>query len=216
MTRICTLFRPYSKRGFCFHLLMRTRVFNFSPILLTYQKAGKNDSLQLKVQRLDNLKRSIEVTGNRLLLPARSADFNWAFSIRNTYDWEFGNRILSDTAWQQLMFGSLGLFFLLIFFTSLVKPADQQSWVWQVFSCIAMVLLTTRFLLYWRYKSFPPYEGMDLPSQQQLQSFSNFGIIIFATVLLGLIFGYSFIKYAGTSLRIVVAKLFNRSFDSKS
>ena len=55
---------------------------------------------------------------------------------------------------------------------------------------------------------------MDLPSQQQLQSFSNFGIIIFATVLLGLIFGYSFIRYAGTSLRKVVAKLFNRSFDT--
>jgi len=202
------------KEGFLFSSFDADKSFRFSPVLLTYQKSGKNDSLQLKVQRLDNLKRSIEVTGNRLLLPARSADFSWAFSIRNTYEWEFGNRILSATGWQQLMFGSLGLFFLLIFFTSLVKPAGQQSWVWQVFSCIAMVLLTTRFLLYWRYKSFPPYDGMDLPSQQQLQSFSNFGIVLFATVLLGLIFGYSFIRYAYTSLKIVVAKLFNRSFDT--
>ena len=202
------------KEGFLFSSFGSNKGFNFSPLLLTYQKAGKNDSLQLKVQRLDNLKRSIGVTGNRLLLPAGSADFNWAFSIRNTYDWEFGNRILSDSGWQQWMFGSLGLFFLLIFFTSLVKPAGQQSWVWQVFSCIAMVLLTTRYLLYWRYKSFPPYEGMDLPSQQQLQSISNFGIIIFATLLLGLIFGYPVIKYAFTSFRMLVAKLFNRTFDT--
>jgi hypothetical protein len=44
-----------------------------------------------------------------------------------------------------------------------------------------------KIFLYWRYKSFPPYEGMDLPSWQQLTSFSNFGIIVFASVLLGLI-----------------------------
>ena len=137
----------------------------------------------------------VEVRNDKLLLPAKSADFNWIFSIHNTYDWEFGNRILSDTAWQLLLFGSLGLFFLLIFSSSLIKPADKQSWVWQLLSCITMVLLTTRFFLYWRYKSFPPYEGMDLPSQQQLQSFSNFGIILFATVLLALIFGYRFLKY---------------------
>jgi hypothetical protein len=201
------------KEGFLFSSFNAEKNINFSPVLLTYQKAGKNDSLQLKVQRLDNLKRSVEVKDDRLLLPAKSTDFNWIFSIRNTYNWELGNRILSDTGWQGLMFGSLGLFFLVIFFSSLVKPAGGQSWVWQVLSCVTIVLLTTRFLLYWRYKSFPPYEGMDLPSQQQLQSFSNFGIILFATVLLGLIFGYAFLKYIYNSLKVFVSRLFNKSFD---
>ncbi|MEP7376555.1 MAG: hypothetical protein ABI675_24370 [Chitinophagaceae bacterium] len=201
------------KEGFLFSSFSEDKSVNFSPVLLTYQKAGKNDSLQLTAQRLDNLKRSIEVKGARLLLPAKSTNFNWIFSIRNTYNWEFGNRILSDRGWQRLMFSSLGLFFLLIFFSSLVKPAGQQSWVWQVLSCVTIVLLTTRFLLYWRYKSFPPYEGMDLPSQQQLQSLSNFGIILFATIVLGLIFGYAFLKYIYQSLTVFATKLFNRSFD---
>ena len=102
---------------------------------------------------------------------------------------------LSANAWQGMLFGSLGLFFLLIFFSSLVRPVEEQSWVWQLVSCITMILLTTRFLLYWRYKSFPPYEGMDLPSQQQLLSFSNFGIILFACLLLALILGFPVIKY---------------------
>lgn len=200
------------KEGFLFSSFDKDKRSAFAPVLLTYQKAGKNDSLGLKAQRLDNLAKSIKLRGNKLLLPARSAEFNWAFSIRNTYNWEFGNQVLSDTGWQRLMFGSLGLFFLLVFFSSLVMPAGRQSWVWQLFSCVVMILLTTRFLLYWRYKSFPPYEGMDLPSQQQLQSFSNFGIIIFATVLLGLVLGYSFIKYAYKSLRTIVARLSNTAF----
>ena len=158
------------KEGFLFSPVNGDKGTDFSPVLLTCQKAGKNDSLQLKVQVLDNLKKSIEIKNDKLLLPAKSADFNWIFSIRNTYNWEFGSRILTGTAWQQLMFGSISLFFLLIFFSSLIKPVGQQSWVWQLLSCVTIVLLTTRFLLYWRYKSFPPYEGMDLPSQQQLQT----------------------------------------------
>ncbi len=202
------------KEGFLFSSFDGEKGTDFSPLLLTYQKAGKNDSLQLTARRLDDLKKNIEVKDDLLRLPAKSADFNWMFSIRNSYNWEFGNFTLYAAAWQGWIFGSLGLFFLLIFFSDLVKPAGQQNWVWQLLCCVTMVLLTTRFLLYWRYKSFPPYEGMDLPSQQQLLSVSNFGIIIFATLLLGLIFGYASLKHAYTSLQLIIPGFFHRYFNS--
>lgn len=194
MHRIPAVFRE----GFLFSSFSGDNTINFSSVLLSYQKEGKNDPLQLKARLLENRKKDIELKNDKLVLPSKFADFNWVFSIRNTFNWQFGDRILSASGWQGLIFGSLGLFFLLVFFTSLVNPANKQSWVWQLLSCVMMVLLTTRFFLYWRYKSFPPYEGMDLPSQQQLQSFSNFGIIIFATILLALIFGFNFLKYSST------------------
>src|SRR3990170_3778870 len=193
------------REGFLFSSFNGDKTINFSPVLLSYQKEGKNGSLQLKAQLPDDRTKSIELKNDRLLLPAMSANFNWAFSIRNTYDWDFGDRILPGKTWRGLLFGSLGLFFLLVFFTSLIRPAGKQSWVWQLLSCVTMILLTTRFFLYWRYKSFPPYEGMDLPSQHQLQSFSNFGIIIFATIVLALVFGFSCLKHGYTRIRMGIA-----------
>jgi hypothetical protein len=183
------------KEGFLFSPLSDDNATSFSPVLLTYQKTANNDSLKLNAQRLDNLQKRIPIRREKLILPSKSAGFSWVFSIRNTYDWNFDIGLFSDKAWQGMLFGSLGLFFLLIFLSSLVRPVESQSWVWQLVSCITMILLTTRFLLYWRYKSFPPYEGLDLPSQQQLLSFSNFGIILFATIILALILGFPVIKY---------------------
>jgi hypothetical protein len=206
ITKMPAVFRE----GFLFSFFDNDPGTDFSPLLLTYQKAAKNDSLKLKVQLLNDLHRNIEVKNERLLLPAKSADFNWIFSIRNTYNWEFGDRIFSASLWQTFLFGSLGLFLLLIFISSLVKPAADQSWIWQLLSCIAMVLLTTRFLLYWRYKSFPPYEGLDLPSVQQLNSFSNFGVILLATIVLAIIFGFSFLKFSYYAIRNNIAKLLKR------
>ena len=200
------------KEGFLFSSFKGDNTFNFSPVVLSYQKEGKNGPLQLKAQLLDNKTKNIELKNDKLILPSKSANFNWAFSVRNTYNWDFGNRILSDKGWQGLLFGSLSLFFVLVFFTSLIKPVNKQSWVWQLLSCVTMVLLTTRFFLYWRYKSFPPYEGMDLPSQQQLESFSNFGIIIFATIALALVFGFSFLKYGYSALRKTIARLLNKPY----
>ncbi len=200
------------REGFLFSSFSGDNTINFSPVLLSYQKEGKNNSLQLKAQMLDDRAKNTELKNGKLFLPSKSAGFNWVFSIRNTYNWDFGDHILSGKSWQALLFGSLGLFFVLVFFTSLIKPASKQSWVWQLLSCVAIVLLTTRFFLYWRYKSFPPYEGMDLPSQQQLQSFSNFGIIIFATILLALIFGFSFLKYAYSAVRKRIAKMLNKPY----
>jgi len=206
MTAVPSVF----KEGFLFSQVSNDHTADFSPLLLTYQKAAKNDSLKLKALMLDNLKNYVEVKDEKILLPALSSDFNWVFSIRNTYDWEFAGFILTDDVWQALLFGSLGLFFLLIFFSSVIKRDDNQSLAWQLLSCVVMVLITTRFLLYWRYKSFPPYEGMDLPSQQQLLSFSNFAVIVFATVALALIFGYPVLQYSYHAIRKRVARLLNR------
>jgi hypothetical protein len=92
------------------------------------------------------------------------------------------------------MFGSLLLFFAVVLITALVLPPASLSWVWQLFSSITLALLTTRYFLYWRYKTFPPYEGMDLPSQQQLNSIWNFAVILLATIVLALIFGLPLFK----------------------
>ena len=183
------------REGFLFSQPGNDVTTSFAPVLLSYQRAAKNDSLSLGAQSLGNLNKKIAIKNEILRLPARSADFTWLFSIDNTYNWHFNTGMLSDKAWQKILFGSLGFFFLLIFISSLIKPVEEQSWVWQLASCVILVLLTTRFFLYWRYKSFPPYEGMDLPSWQQLTSFSNFGIVVFASLLLGLILGFPVIRY---------------------
>ncbi len=207
MLNMPTVFRE----GFMFSSYSEDKGNHFIPVLLSYRKAAENQPVQLKARQLYGGK-EIPLTQNTLFLPAQSGGANWIFTIRNTYDWEFGGFTLTAGQWQLLVFGGIAFFFLLIFFTSLVKPAEKLSWVWQLLSCIVIVLLTTRFFLYWRYKSFPPYEGMDLPSQQQLNSFSNFGIILLATFLLGIIFGYSFLKYAYVSVRKKAGRLLKKPY----
>jgi hypothetical protein len=179
--------------GFLFPALVKDNVTGFSPVLLSYRKAAENRPLELSVQRLNNSS-LIDTRNDRLILPARSSGFSWLFSIRNTFNWEFGNRIMEAGTWQWILFGSLFFFFAIVLIVSLLTPAEKLSWAWQLLSCITIVLLTTRLFLYWRYKSFPPYEGMDLPSQQQLNSFWNFGIIVFACILLAFIFGFSLVR----------------------
>ncbi len=178
------------REGFLFPAFNQGVKNNFSPVLLDYQKNSSNAPIQLKATYLSTSK-NVEIKDNKILLPAASGGFNWSFSIRNTFDWDFGSRSMTAGNWQWMMFGSLAFFVVLVFFTAFTR---RQGWVWQLLSCITIVLLTTRFFLYWRYKSFPPFEGMDLPSQQQLQSFSNFGIIVFATILLALFFGFGIIR----------------------
>lgn len=199
--------------GFLFSSFNGDSTTDFSPVLLSYYKAAKNDSLKLKARWLNNTGKEISLKDNGFVLPAKSfSRFGWTFSVRNTYDWDFGNRILSAKTWQVILFGSLGFFCLLVFFTSIVKPVDKLSWIWQLLSCVTIVMLTTRFFLYWRYKSFPPYEAMDLPSQQQLQSLGNFAIIVFAAVGLAIIFGFSFLKYSYWFLKKIIATLLKKPY----
>ena len=181
--------------GFLFTSPDRNSSDYFPPVLLSYQKGAGNTSLQIKTSLLNKPKSELEWNENKLLLPAASGNFQWIFSLRNTYNWEFSNRVLTSDQWQLRIFGMLGFFFLMVFLTVLLKPAEQSSWVWQLLSCITIVFLSTRLFLYWRYKSFPPYEGMDLPSQQQLQSIWNFRIIIYTGIVLALFFGFDLLKH---------------------
>ena len=69
--------------------------------------------------------------------------------------------------------------FVVVLFAHIVYFVDYStgkipSWVWQLLSCVTLLLIVTRFFLYWRYKSFPPYEGMDLPSQAAAKQLLEF------------------------------------------
>lgn len=202
--------------GFLFSSFSDDSVADFSPLLLSYHKGAGNDSLNLKAKWLNSFK-EVELKNDQLLLPARSTkDYSWMFSIRNTFNWDFGNRVLRANTWQTILFGSLGLFFLLVFFSSIIRPAGKFSWIWQLLSCITLVMLTTRFFLYWRYKSFPPYEAMDLPSQQQLLSIGNFAIIVVAAVALAIIFGFDSIKSSYAFIRKNIARSLKKPYNESS
>lgn len=197
--------------GFLFASFPGDSTTGFSPVLLNYYKDRADAPLLLKAKMLNNSKREIAFTGNKFLLQSNSPGLSWEFSIQDTFQWNFAGWSLSQSSWEKYIFGSLLFFFALIFFASFLKPADKLSWVWQLLSCIIMVMLTTRFFLYWRYKSFPPYEGLDLPSLQQLNSFWNFGIIILATLLLGVLFGFSVFKYLYKQSGRMVSRLLDRA-----
>ncbi len=205
---------PVFGEGFLFAPFNGDSTIDFSPVLLNYQKSKANDPLQLQARFMNDASGPDALTpiNNQLVLPARSLNFAWIFSIQNSFDWNFGKRNLSAGEWQLLLFGTLVFFFIMIFASSWLKPGNKLSWIWQLLTCVTMVLLTTRFFLYWRYKSFPPYEGLDLPSQQQLNSFWNFGIIIFTGIVLAIIFGFGFLKYLYVGIRKRSASLLKRSY----
>lgn len=176
--------------GFLFSGFSADSSMAFAPVLLQYRKEKSGQSPDLQARYLHQSNASVAMVNNQLLLPAQRSGVDWVFSVRDSYQWTIGSRVLSPAQWQGLIFGAMGLFILLILITGLVTSPYRLSWIWQLLSCVTLVLLTTRFFLYWRYKSFPPYEELDLPSVQQLNSAWNFGIILGATVLLALLFGF--------------------------
>ncbi len=198
--------------GFLFAPFNGDNTIDFSPVLLTYQKDKANVPLKLQAKFMDGRGTAITSSKNELILPAKSSNFGWLFSIQNSFNWNFGSRSMTAGTWQLVLFGTLLFFFIMVFASSWLKPANKLSWVWQLLTCVTMILLTTRFFLYWRYKSFPPYEGLDLPSVQQLNSFWNFGIILFTTIVLAIIFGFGFLKYLYISVRKLAASLLKQSY----
>lgn len=202
--------------GFLFAAFDGDSSVGFYPVLLSFQKDRGNASPVLQAGFMNHsVKEEVAITNHQLILPAKSSGFSWVFSIQDTFNWKLGNRMVPASTWQLLIFGSLAFFFLLVFCTSLLQPAFKLSWVWQLLSCVTLVLLTTRFFLYWRYKSFPPFESLDLPSVQQLNSFWNFGIIVFATLVLALLFGFRLIKYVFSFIKRKSAGLLNKSYGNK-
>ncbi|HEV7783368.1 MAG TPA: hypothetical protein VGO58_18965, partial [Chitinophagaceae bacterium] len=197
--------------GFLFAPFNGDNTIDFSPVLLTYTKDEANAPLQLQAKFLDGSGQPA-VSNEQVILPAKASNFSWVFSVHNSFNWGFGSRTLSSNTWQLFLFGTLFLFFFFVFASSWLKPAHKLSWIWQLLAPVTLVLLSTRFFMYWRYKSFPPYEAMDLPSQQQLNSFSNFGIIVAAGLVLAVIFGFSFLKWIYVSVRKRSAAVLNQTY----
>jgi len=187
MTRLPSLFNEgYKYQAEDSHL-------GFRPAWLSYVKTGGGKHLDMKVRDLDD-SREILSTNGEFFIPSRNGDVNWVFSIQNTLVWNFSSFEIPASQWKLILFSSLVIYFLLVFLTAIIQPGHRLNWAWQLVSCIAMVLLTTRFFLYWRYKSFPPFEGMDLPSYQQLHSHWNFLIIVAVTILMAFILSFSIWK----------------------
>ncbi|MBL0334867.1 MAG: hypothetical protein IPP73_05995 [Chitinophagaceae bacterium] len=200
--------------GFMFSAFPGDASVDFAPLLLSYQLGPAGQSPAWKASSLGQPLTAVQTGKDQLLLPALSGNFQWYFTIRDSFQWQLGSRIVPPAQWQMMIFGSLLFFIILVFGGSLVKPSRQLSWIWQLLSVVTLVLLTTRFFLYWRYKSFPPYEGLDLPSLQQLNSFWNFGVVILAALFMGLVFGFGFLKYTWISIRKKTASIFHRHYQS--
>jgi hypothetical protein len=192
--------------GFSFNALGQDAGTGFAPRLLTYKRGLSNDSIRLRAQLISQPGVVTEWKGDRVTIPSRTSGLNWIFSVRDSFEWNFSAMQLSSSRWQLLIFGSLLFFVAIILIALYLRPAYSLSWVWQLLAMLSLVMLTTRFFLYWRYKSFPPYEGMDMPSLQQLNSFWNFGIIIAVTVCLALLLAGS-LFISGDSL---IAKKLHR------
>lgn len=186
------------REGFLFTSPAANEGSAFAPLLLQYKKAAADVPIQFTANYLHEGNKSIPFENNQLILPARNNQFEWMFSVENSFHWKFGGWVLSPAIWQLLIFGSLLFFVLMVVANCFVGNVSIQSFVANVLSIVVLVLLTTRYFLYWRYKSFPPYEGLDLPSVQQLESAWNFGIILGATILLGLLFGWGVFKAIGS------------------
>jgi len=190
MLRIPAVFR----QGFLFPGFAANSETNFRPILLNYERNTANVPLKVQARIMDEPGSLVQINNSQLVLPAGSKEFSWLFTIENTFTWQFGGSSFTASAWKALLLGSLLFFILMVLANSFATQGHKLNWVWQVLACITLLLLTTRYFFYWRYKSFPPYEGMDLPSLQQLNSFWNFGIILLATFCLSIVFGYGLLS----------------------
>lgn len=179
---------PGFREGFLFNSAVDSSTL-FPALLLTYQFDAAGKPLQLQARELKEPVKASTVNDNEWLLPARNRQAHWLLQIQDTFNWEFSSFTLAPAQWQLLIFGSLLFYILLIGYWGWRQAPGKLNWVWQLLACITLVLLTTRYFLYWRYKSFPPYDGLDLPSQQQLLSIGNFAIILAATFLLALFLG---------------------------
>jgi len=93
-------------------------------------KSKANDPLQLHAGFMNGASgrfKRPDALNDQLILPAKSSNFAWVFSIQNSFDWNFGKRNLSAGAWQLLLFGTLLFFFIMIFASSWLKPGNKLS-----------------------------------------------------------------------------------------
>lgn len=179
---------PHLREGFLFEAPGADQAAGFPAQVLQYGKAPGNSPLHLSWGTAGKGMLQTATGESSVVIPAINGDFDWLFSIQNSFNWQFASFTLSPFHWQLLIFGALLFYGLIILLAHVMNPHRNLSLVTQVLAIVALVLLTTRYFLYWRYKSFPPFQDMDLPSQQQLLSFGNLLVLLLATLLLGLFF----------------------------
>lgn len=184
LSRIAPMFRE----GFLFYPEDHQPLHAFNPLLLSYREEQGNVPIAIHCMGTSGDTLAWNEHTGPFRLAAKSGDFDWQFSIRNSFTWQLGNWQLTPSVWQPVIFGSLLFFITGVLTVALRRPPHRLSWVWQLFACVTLVLLTTRFFLYWRYKSFPPFDSLDFPSLQQLNSPSNFFIVVACSIALGLVF----------------------------
>ncbi|MFN4313214.1 MAG: hypothetical protein ACK4E0_02895 [Chitinophagaceae bacterium] len=177
------------REGFLFSAPDNRQQTGFVSLLLQYQMGRHDEPLQLKTSLFGQQGAGRTWRGDSLVLASQDGAIDWIFRVRNSFDWQLGGSTWSQGKWQLFIFGSLFFFIAIVVLNSILSRPDQQNMVTQILAGIVLVFLTTRFFLYWRYKSFPPFEGLDLPSEQQLNSSGNFLVIVAATLGLSLIFG---------------------------
>ena len=86
--------------GFMFAPLDGDNTIDFSPVLLTYHKNKANAPLQMQARFIDGRGAPVVSSDNKIILPAKSSNFGWVFSIQNSFNWNFGKRSFSANTWQ--------------------------------------------------------------------------------------------------------------------
>lgn len=186
--------------GFYFDFYGRNKSARFYPVLLSYQKLDGHQPVDISVRSLERPKIVRPFGNSEFYLPAISGMFDWKFSVQDSFYWKFSNATNTDN-WVWQIAAAWFLFLILVIGTVIVTPSGGVGFIWQILACISMVLITTRIFLYWRYKSFPPYDAMDLPSQEQLANVWNYWVILGSVVLLAFVFGWRFFQYLFNEIR---------------
>jgi hypothetical protein len=68
--------------GFMFSPFNGDNTIDFSPVLLSYQKDKANAPLKLQAKFMKGGTVPVVSSSDKLILPAKSADFGWIFSIQ--------------------------------------------------------------------------------------------------------------------------------------
>lgn len=191
----------HMREGFLFEPPGAEKAAAFPAVLLQYRKGSGDSPLQLRWGKIGEKLQQTTKGIDNISITSIDGNFEWQFSIQNSFQWNYSGFSLKPLQWQLLLFGALFFFGCIIFLAHLRNPHHNIPIVTQVLAIVVLVLLTTRYFLYWRYKSFPPYQDMDLASQQQLMSFGNLLVLLLATVLSGLFFASGLVGRSGPWLQ---------------
>ena len=97
--------------GFLFAPFNGDNTIDFSPVLLTYLKDKANTPIKLQAKFMDGRGTTITSSKNELILPAKSSNFGWVFSVQNSFNWNFSTRSMPAGTWQLVLFWGVIILF---------------------------------------------------------------------------------------------------------